>query len=131
MEGAFSNVRHFSSVLWLVASGASGVRERLALHSYEPPLIALRVEGELQDAIGLIIVDLAVGDGLQDGVVAPTPGAHHELPDATLRVRFPVGVLGRETLVVVLVSRKDHIRSRLIKCFPQRLQLRGAAVLFP
>src|SRR5215208_3236829 len=62
MEGAFSNVRYFSSVLWLVASGASGVRERLALHSYEPPLIALRVEGELQDAIGLIVVELAVGE---------------------------------------------------------------------
>jgi hypothetical protein len=101
MEGAFSNVRHFSSLLWLVASGASGVRERLALHSYEPPLIALRVEGELQDAKGLIVVDLAVGDGLQDGIVALAPGAHHELPDAALGVCLPIRVLRRETLTEI------------------------------
>ncbi len=28
-------------------------------------------------------------------------------------------------------SRKDHLRPRLIKCFPQRLHLGGTAVLYP
>ena len=45
VEGDFSEIRYFSSVLSLVASVASGVREGRALRSYEPPLIALRVEG--------------------------------------------------------------------------------------
>jgi hypothetical protein len=63
-------------VLPLVASCASGVAKGLAFYRYEPPLIALRVEGNLQDTISLIIVDLAVCDGIHNRIVALTPGAH-------------------------------------------------------
>ena len=42
-----------------------------------------------------------------------------------------LGVLRHEALVVVLVAREDHFRSRLVKCFPQRFHSGGAAVFYP
>src|SRR5215208_5220507 len=98
-----------------VASGAAGVGEGPAPRRDEPPLVALRMEGELQDAVGVVVVDLAVGDGLQDRIVALPSGAHHELPDAALGGRSPVGVLRRKALVVVLVAGEHHVYARCVE----------------
>src|SRR5215207_10062214 len=43
-----------------VAPLAARIRKRLAFHRHELPIIAARVEGELQDAVGVIVVDLSV-----------------------------------------------------------------------
>src|SRR3712207_5826644 len=48
----------------LVAPGAASVRERLALHGDEPPPVALRAQGELQHAVGVVVADLAFCDEL-------------------------------------------------------------------
>src|SRR5215213_7043155 len=104
-----------------VASGAAGVGEGHAPRRDEPPFVALRMEGELQDAVGVVVVDLAVGDGLEDRVVALASGANHELPDAALGGRSPVGVLRREALVVVLVAGEHYVYARCVENVPQQL----------
>src|SRR5215211_9201996 len=125
--------RKFATCHWcpLVALVVARVSELSARRRQEPPLVALRAEGELQHAVGVVVVDLAVGKGVKDLVVVLATGAHHELPDAPLGVRFPVRILRCEAFVVVVVSGEDHVRSRFVEDLPQRLQLGGAAVLFP
>ena len=114
-----------------MAPGTSGVRERLVLHGDEPPLVALRAQGELQDAVGVVVVDLAVGDRVHNRVVALAPCAHHELPDAPLRVCPPLGILRGETLVVVVVTVENHVGTRGVEGFPKRLHLRDAGTVIP
>src|SRR5215207_5390312 len=114
-----------------VALGAAGVGEGPAPRRDEPPLVALRMEGELQDAVGVVVVDLAVGDGLKDGVVALPSSANHKLPDPTLGVRFPVGVLLREALAVVLMAGEHHIYARCVENVPQGLHFLNAAMFLP
>src|SRR5215213_7610881 len=101
-----------------VAQSAPGICEGPAPRRDEPPLVAVRMEGELQDAVGLVVVDLAVGDGLQDRVVALASGANHKLPDAALGVWSPVRVLRREALVVVLVAGEHHVYARCVENVP-------------
>ena len=62
--------------------------------------------------------------------MALAAGAHHELANAALRVRFSVRILWREAFVVVLVCREDHVRSRLVESLPEWPHFRGAAVFF-
>ena len=87
----------------------AGVRERSALRGDEPPVVTLGMEGELEYAVGVVVVDLAVGKWTPDLVVALATGAHHELADAALGVRLSARVLRREALVVVLVAGEDHV----------------------
>src|SRR5215212_8509697 len=101
-----------------VASGAAGVGEGPAPRRDEPPLVALRMEGELQDAVGMVVVDLAVGDGLKDGVVALPSRANHKLPDPTLGICSAVRVLLREALVVVLMAVEHHVYARCVQSVP-------------
>src|SRR5215212_9693453 len=107
-----------ASALLAVAPAAPGICEGPAPRRDESPLVALRMEGELQDAVGVVVVDLAVGDGLQDGVVALPSGANHELPDPTLGVCSAVGVLLREALVVVLMAGEHHVYARCVESVP-------------
>src|SRR5215217_5466040 len=66
-----------ASALLAVAPSAPRICEGSAPRRDESPLVALRMEGELQDAVGVVVVDLAVGDGLKDRVVALPSGANH------------------------------------------------------
>src|SRR5919112_6129242 len=116
----------------IMASGATRVAEGPAFLGSEPPLGALRAQGYLQHAVGIIAVDLAVGDWLQDGVVAlAAAGAHHELPDAALGVCLTDRVLRGEAFVVVLVAGEDHLGPPFVEGLPQRLYVVGVAVFFP
>jgi hypothetical protein len=63
----------------LMATPRPGVREDLAFHRDKPPLVPVRVQCELQNAVSVIVVDFAVLDGNFDGVVALAPGANYEL----------------------------------------------------
>src|SRR5215208_5941652 len=101
-----------------VAPSTPGICEGPAPRRDESPLVAVRMECELQDAVGVVVVDLAVGDGLQDRVVALASGANHKLPDPTLGVGFPVRVLRCEALVVVLVAREHYVYARCVENVP-------------
>src|SRR5215218_2726228 len=66
-----------------VAPIAAQIRKRLAFHRHKLPIIATRVEGELQDAVGVIVVDLSVPNRTLYLIVALAPaGTDHELTDA-------------------------------------------------
>src|SRR5205807_10531876 len=43
------------------AGVGSGVGERVAGHGHEAPVVAVGVEGQLEDAEGVLLADLAVG----------------------------------------------------------------------
>jgi hypothetical protein len=49
-----------------VALGAAGVGEAFTLHGDKLPLVALRVQGELEDAVDVVDAHLAVGDRVRD-----------------------------------------------------------------
>src|SRR5215217_6590364 len=112
-----------------VAPIAARIRKRLAFHRHELPIIATRVEGELQDAVGVIVVDLSVLIGPLNLVVALAPaGSDYELTDALLGVPRATRVLRCEALVVVVMGGEDHVRSCSIKSLPYGLHFGGVAV---
>src|SRR5215204_1635820 len=112
-----------------VAPVAARIRKRLAVHRHELPIIAARVQGELQDAVGVVVVDLSVLNRTLNLIVAPAPaGADHELTDALLGVPRATRVLRREALVVVVMGREDHVRSCVIESLPYGLHFGGVAV---
>jgi hypothetical protein len=115
----------------LVTPAMARVGERLALHGDEAPGVSLWVEGELQHAVGVVVVEFAVSDGILDLVVALATRAHHELADTAFGVRPPARVLRCETLVVVLVAGEDYVSPCLVEGLPERPYLGGAAVYLP
>src|SRR5918992_815457 len=92
-----------------VAPGDTGVAKGLAFHRDKLPIVSLRVQGKFEHAVGVVVVDLRVGDGKRDLIEAPTPCAHHELPDAILGIRPSLRILRGKTLVVVVVSVEHHV----------------------
>ena len=72
---------------------------------HEDPVVAARVQRQLQHPEGGVVAHLAVGGGWSRpaGQVAAA-GADHELADPARRVGLAVGVLRREALVVVVVA---------------------------
>jgi len=88
----------------LVASSCSGISKRLARLRNELPVIALGVERQLEDAVSVVVARFAVGLGRAKRPVGIFPtAAHHEFTNAVVFVRFAVGVLRREALVVVVM----------------------------
>src|SRR5881409_1834211 len=77
------------------------IDEGLSRFSQELPLVALGMQDELQDAVRVVVANLAVRLHGLHRVVARPSGANHELSDAALGVRAPRGILGGEPLVVV------------------------------
>ena len=58
------------------------IREASAGDGHELPVIARRVQRQLQYAVGGSVADLAVGLNGAEGVMARSPGADGKLPDA-------------------------------------------------
>ena len=48
---------------------------------------------------------------------------NNELADAVQSINYPVGVLWHESLIVVIVSIDNHIRTAVIENFPERFNL--------
>src|SRR5215208_7910068 len=81
--------------------------------------------------MGVIVIDLRVGDRLRDLIEAPAPGADHELPDASLGIRPPPRVLRGKTLVVVVVSVEHHADAGGVEDLPKRLHPFDAGTIPP
>ena len=78
-----------------MALGTAGVGEVFTLHGDKLSLVALRVQGELEDAVGVVDAHLAVGDRVRDRRLASAAaGSHYELADAPLGVCPPLRILG-------------------------------------
>src|SRR5215204_5655422 len=114
-----------------VAPIAARIRKRLTFHRHELPIIAARAEGELQDTVGVVVVDLSVLNGTLNLIVALAPaGTDHELTDALLGVPRATRALRCEALVVVLMGGEDHVRSCDIESLPYGLHF-GAVAVYP
>ena len=113
-----------------MTSRAAGIGERLAGFGNKLPIVALRMERQLQNTIGVIVPDLTVGQGFAHGAVSIFPAsAYHELTDAMVKVTFSVGILRSETLVVVIVAVEDDFSASGVQRVPKRLHLEVIAVL--
>ena len=117
-----------------MAPGAAGVAKGLAIHGDKLPLVFLRVQGEFEHAVSVVVVNLRVGDRVRDLIEAPAPGAHHELPDATIGIRPPVWVLRGKTLValvVVVVAVEHHVDAGGVEDLPKTLHPFDAGTIRP
>ena len=103
--------------------GVDAARDR-----HELPVVAGRVERQLQDAERAAAPGLAVGLDRPEGVMAPPAGTDHELPDPAIRIRDAGRRLRGESLVGVVVAGQDHIRVEVIERLVQRLHGRVIAV---
>src|SRR5918995_950549 len=121
----------FRSTERSVAPGDAGVAKGLALHRDKPPLVSLRVQREFEHAECVVVVELRVGDRVRDLIVAPAPGAHHELPDAILGIRPPLWVLRSKTLVVVVVAVEHRVHASSVEDLPKTLHSFDAGTIRP
>ena len=87
-----------------MAPDDAGVAKDLAAHGDKLPIVSLLLQAEFEHAVGVVVVDLRVGDRVRDLIETPAPGADHKLPDAILGIYPPLGVLRGKALVVVVVS---------------------------
>src|ERR1700751_3343624 len=97
--------------------------KRLALLRNELPRIALRRKRQLQPSVSADILHFAVRQSKsQEAMTAPS-SAHHNLPNPMSRIGPSIWVLRSQSLVRVLVPRKNDVRMHRVQIFPQRLQL--------
>ena len=109
-----------------VACPGSGVGEAAADLGDELPVVAVRAQGELEDAEARVVARLeggcVAGGDRRDAVVLPT-GAHDELTDP-VAVREPCRALGRVALVVVVAVTVQHdVGPRRVEVVPELRRL--------
>ena len=105
------------SPLGLVAGCRAGIRQRLSGHWNELPDVLRRPKGQLQHTPGAA-PHLAVRLHPRKAGRRSASRARHELTNAALRVEAAVGILRREPLVAVIVTRQDHVDARLVHDTP-------------
>src|SRR3989454_577962 len=93
----------------------------------ELPAVGVWRQCQLEDTV-VRAARLAVRNRGPEPVGAAAACPDHELADPPRRVGSAIRGLECEALVVVLVSRQDHVRPGLVQRLPQRLRLRLAAV---
>jgi hypothetical protein len=86
--------RRIVSRTGLVALVRTGVGEGLARDGDEAPVVAIRMEGELYDAVGVGVANLAVGLDGAEGFVARASRAHDKLPYPRDESATPSGACG-------------------------------------
>src|SRR5215213_11705433 len=101
----------------MVAGARAAVREG-AHRRLELPVVGVAVQRELQYAPRVAVADLAVGLSGTEPVQPAAAGADHELANAVDGIRQSGGILGREALVLVVVTVDDDVRSRGVERLP-------------
>src|SRR4051812_37867926 len=83
---------------------AARIRERLAVYRDELPGVVSCRQSQFEHAKGVAVANLAVGLDATEEIVAPAARPDHELANTALGVAVPVGVLWRESFIVVIVA---------------------------
>src|SRR6187200_349860 len=108
---------------------AALVRKGAARDADELPVVARRMERQLEHTEVLVVAHLAVGLDLREVVEAPAADADDELADAALGVRALLRVLLGEAFVGVVVAGEDEIGAALVERLEDRRHRRVVAVL--
>src|SRR5579864_2986882 len=104
-----------------MALGAARIDERFAGLGNKLPVVAARMQSELQYAEGVGIAYFAVGDDGADGPLIFSPGAHHKLSNPARGIGRAIRVLRRKAFVIVIVAGDNHVGIGIVKRLPQRL----------
>src|SRR5438477_13190289 len=101
------------------AAVGPGVGEGVAGGGGEAPVVAVGVQGQLEDPEGALLADLAVGgDGPLEGVVWPAARPSDELPQAG-GIGPALRVLAGEALVDVAVAGQDDVGAGRLQIGPE------------
>ena len=104
-----------------MAGARPGVGERLAGLGDELPVVALRVERQLEHSPGGGVADFAVGHHRPEPAVVAPAHPHGELAEAELGVGPAGGRLQGEPFVHVVVAGEDEVGAIVVEGLPQRL----------
>lgn len=108
---------------WLrVANAFAGIMEDSSGDGDEFPAVFSWRERQVQDAIGLVVADFAVGLGGSERRVTASPSADDDFADAMLGVGIAFGILRREPFVGVFVSSQDQVGVRFVQILPECAQ---------
>src|SRR6266852_610821 len=99
----------FPENLKSVAGAGAGIGEALPCFGDELPVIAVRLERELQNAESCGLANFAVGFWFAEGPVVFAASADDKFANAALRIGGAVWSLRGEALVVVVVSGDDNL----------------------
>ena len=98
-----------------VTSSGAGILERFACLRDEFPLIASGRKRYLQHAERIQIAHFAIGTNHSKRTKILAAGAHHEFADAAAGIGDAVGILWRESFVIVVMAVDDHVRVGCVK----------------
>ena len=95
----------------------AAVLKWLAGADHEVPAVVRAAKHELEDAVGAVAPCLAIGPDCAKVVKASAARAHDEFPNAP-GIGLAIGILRRETLVVVIVAVDNHVDTELVEHTP-------------
>ena len=108
---------------------SAGVVKRLARFRDELPFIVLWRKGQPQDAVGVVVADLAVFEWRAQKRMAPATGAYNDFANATAGIGKAIRVLRGESLIRMLVRCQDQIGVRGVEVLPKRMKRRMTGML--
>ena len=95
--------------------GTARIGEGLTSDRNELPIVAGRVQGQLQHPPGRAVPHLTIRRNSVKRGQACATCAYHKLTNATSRIRCPIWILQSKTLIIMHVSAQHHICPRGIE----------------
>src|SRR3954453_3957659 len=111
-----------------MADPVPGIAEGFAGLGNKLPVVAGRVQRQLDDAERESIAHLAVGDWCAERVVILAARADNELANAARGVGYAGGILRRETLIIMGVAVDHQLGASIIQRLPDRLHRNGVTM---
>jgi len=95
------------------------IGEGLARFRYKLPIVAARVQRQLENAEGVGIANFAVGENGGQGGVVGAAAPHNKLANASNGVSDTIWILRRKTFIDVVMSAQNKVSIRVVKCLPK------------
>src|SRR2546426_7577620 len=115
----------------LVTGATPGIGEGLSGNRDELPVVAVRVQRQLERTKGTVVENLTVRDRRSRTVDAPASCTNHELAHTCRLIQPAASVLGREPLVHVLMPRQEQLHPMVGQQLEGAVQPRVAAMRRP
>ena len=112
-----------------MAGPCSSIGKRMALLRDKIPFVTAGMQGEQQDAEGIVVANLARLVGLPQLVVRFSSRSHDKRTHALPRVGQAARIQRGESFVMVVVSGQHHIDSVPGQDFPEGAEMRLTAVV--